>query len=323
MVNSIHMNKFTLKHYFNDAIASEDFHIAIDHAECITDEGILIPPLAGYEFACYINYKEKAVIDHKYYQFINIIFEPNLEIVSFEIFARKNTGGRPWRIIGRPVERFITLENGTTIPYKLTEGQSKDLVIYFDYSRLVSKVLLHEEYCPSFGFKTDKNVLVLSNNFGYWGTASLFDSNGRFIVPGILKFINKTIEEMGCERVFLVGASQGGVSALVYGSLIEKCTEIFSCVPMPINKKVMLKHMSHTINSDDIWFSSKLLTDCLSRRNVNLYSTVGDPIWEYHKELAEIGRDNIRFALCQDPNVGHEKCLKYFIKEIYQRIESL
>lgn len=83
------MNKFTLKHYFNDAIASEDFHIAIDHAECITDEGILIPPLAGYEFACYINYKEKAVIDHKYYQFINIIFEPNLEIVSFEIFARK------------------------------------------------------------------------------------------------------------------------------------------------------------------------------------------------------------------------------------------
>ncbi|MBI6918977.1 hypothetical protein JET68_09220 [Pseudomonas monteilii] len=316
------MTRFTIKHYFNGPIEDAEFKIAIQHTDFITDEGIDIPELPGYEFACYLNYANSSIIDHNYYKSLTLKFNHNLQVVSFEIFARSQNNGNLWRIIGYAKNSELKLSTGTVIPYRFTPGTSKDLVIYFDYSRLVSKVLLHEEHCPRFGFKTDKSVLVISNNFGHWGTGCLFDSNGKSILPNILKLITDLSIEHDIERTFMVGGSQGGVAALVYGGLINNCKAIHSCVPVHINKGSMLKHISHLLTDEDVWFASRLLENSLQSRSVHLYSTVGDPISEYHQQLSILGGSSTQLHICQDKNIGHMDCLKYFIKDVYQSIES-
>lgn len=315
------MKRFTLKHYFNGAVDGDGFQVAMDIIKYITDSSISIPEVTGYEFACYVNYTQSRVTDHNYYKSLNFIFDKNLEVLSFEVFARRENGSESWRVIGRAAEKSLALFNDTKVPYRFIAGNSKDLVIYFDYSRLVSKVEMNEEYIPRFGFKTNKNILVISNTFGHWGTGCLFDSTGKLIIPSILRLINETIDREGIQRTFFIGGSQGGVAALVYGGLIDNCTKIYSCVPVPISTKVMLKHLSHLLAPDDVWFASKLLENSFRLRNINLYSTIGDPIWEFHENLSSLGGASTHFYLCENPSVRHGDCLRHFIKEIYQNIE--
>ncbi|WP_281211675.1 hypothetical protein [Pseudomonas fulva] len=313
------MSTFIIRHYFSNSIDEPELLTAIQHADFITNKGIHIPELQGYEYACYLNYANSSIIDHNYYKSLSLEFNHKLQVRSFEIFARNESGANLWRIIGYAKNPVLELDNGTAISYKYTPGTSTDLVVYFDYSRLVSKVELHEEHCPRFGFKTDKHTLVISNNFGYWGTACLFDSMGKFVVPSILKLINDLSEKHNIKRTFTIGGSQGGVAALVYGGLIHNCAAVHSCVPVIINKSSMLKHIGHLVNDEELWFASQLLHNSLQTRNVHLYSTVGDPTVEYHKQLSSSAA-HTQLHLCADSNIGHMDCLKYYIKDIYHSI---
>lgn len=225
-------------------------------------------------------------------------------------------------MVAREPDPVHLLSGGEKLHYRLTTGTGDSLIVYFDYSRLVEKVDLHEEFVPRFNFRTNDHVLVISNAFGHWGTSCLFSSDGRLIIHEVAGFLRDTVERLRARRVYLIGGSQGGTAALVYGALIEKTEAIYSAVPVPVSTKSMLRHLADRIEPSAIWCCDQIMRLSFECRNVNLFSTIGDPIYTWHKSLPRMGRENVSFELCQDTNVGHGDCLRYFIKTIYSNITS-
>lgn len=313
---------FKYRFFLPDDLAAADADQARSISQrCVQDDRLLVPPVPGLEFASYTHYADGSRLDHRFYPSVDVPFEADREVVSFEVYARRSSGQRLWRFIGNPIESSIILEGGEPLYFRLTRGRGRDLVILFDYSRLVSEVKRTQEYCPSFNFVTEKHKLVIGNVFGHWGTADLFDSSGSFIVPEVTQFINDIIDQLGVERVFMIGGSQGAVAALVYGGLVAQCHGVFATVPDALHTKSMLRHLKHLIDERDVAVANELMLKTLQTRRVQLFSTVGDERWEYHRSLAERGTD-VTFTLCDDPKVKHADCLKFYIKDIYAAVEA-
>lgn len=171
---------FKYRFFLPDDLAAADADQARSISErCVQDERLLVPPVPGLEFASYTHYADGSRLDHRFYPSLDVPFDAGREVVSFEVYARRSSGERLWRFIGSPIELSITLKGGEPLYFRLTKGRGRDLVILFDYSRLVSEVKRTKEYCPSFNLVTEKHKLVIGNVFGHWGTADLFDSSGK------------------------------------------------------------------------------------------------------------------------------------------------
>jgi hypothetical protein len=310
-----------LKFYIKQEAKRADLLVAMYVAAQVVGGRVCVGELPDWEFAFYVHTNENHALDNRYYKSISLDLKQFQGVIGVEIFGRKCQ--QPiWRLVASPPESKFRLPSGKFLRYRLAAGNSRDLVILFDYSRLVSKVILHQECCPRFGYQTSKNVLVLSNAFGYWGTACLFDDAGRYIVPDVVGFINSVISKLGCNRVFIIGGSQGAASALVYGQSISQCVEVFAASPVKVDKKIMLRHLSNTIADSDIIHANNLLLTTFSNRIVNLYSSQGDTHHLYHEALSQYCTGTSQYRVCDDPDVEHGQVLKRFIKEIYRKIDD-
>ncbi len=272
----------------------------------------------GYSYAIYVHGKE-SLIDHSYRSEIvkNLNFD---QFDSIEIFILDRDSNRSRLVVYKGPAQF-DLGDGSFIFYRHISRGSKDLVVYFDYSRLVDKVKLHEEFIPKFNFRTEKDILIIGNQFGYWGTAVLFGDNGNFLYERVIDFINKLIKEKNYSRIFFVGGSQGATASLVYGSAFSQCSHIYAACPVEVNKKTMLKHFGDRIADSDISTAAFFLEKTLKEKKVTLYSTAIDKHFDFHKKLAQLLPPS-NFFICKDPSVDHGDCLRYYIKDIYQSINN-
>lgn len=308
------------KIYFPSKNLLRDDLLAAQHCVDIVSLGrVLLRERSGYKYAVYFYYKDKQITDHNYYSNIDINFDVR-DIVSIEVFC-KNDKGHVFRIVGTIPDSELVISQGCALKYRHVKNGSSDLVVYFDYSRLVEKVILHQEFIPQFNFKTGKDILVLSNSLGYWGTCTSFDNNGEFIFPKVSDFINKLTDDLSYKRVFLVGGSQGASAALAYAASLKNVAHVFAAAPVEINRKNSLKHLKGLISSSDLEMINSIFYTALENSKVSLYSTLADEHNLFHKKLSQFS-GVIEYEECSDPEIDHGKCLRYYIKSIYKTIES-
>ncbi|UUC91696.1 hypothetical protein [Comamonas sp. C11] len=308
------------KIYFPSKNTARDDLITAQHCvDTISLGKVLLREKNDYKYAVYFYYKDRQVTDHNYYSEIDKDFDID-NLVSIEIFC-KNDKGHIFRIIGANPDSELVISEKCALKYRHTKHGSNDLVIYFDYSRLVEKVILHQEFIPQFNFKTKKDVLIMSNALGYWGTCTSFDDNGIFIFPKIALFINKLIDELSYKRVFLVGGSQGASAALVYAAGINNVEHVFAAAPVEINRKNSLRHLDELISSNDLDTINNIFCSALEKSKISLFSTLADEHNLFHKKLSKFN-GVIEYEECDDPDVTHGKCLRHYIKKIYKTIES-
>lgn len=310
-------SKFRFKIYIGDNATISTLELIRWQCELINLGSIYFPRKKGYKYALYMH-GTTPLIDHNYYEEISRKFQASqydkieLFISEFEIKSR---------IVAYKGNSSAELFDNVFLNYDHILRGSKDLVVYFDYSRLVSKVNLHEEFIPKFNLKTQKDVLVLGNQFGYWGTSLLFSDNGILIYDYIVKFIKSLIDNYSYSRLYFIGGSQGATAALVYGQAFAQISTIYAACPVDIDKKNMLKHLADKTSDKDIHFAKSCFNKTLKSHNVLLYSTVIDHHHEFHNAIA----DNIlygNYIVCHDPLIDHGSCLRYYIKDIYRLIEN-
>jgi len=243
---------------------------------------------------------------------------PGEQFSKIEIFCKDGAGILKWRAICEKKPCSIPLD-GDKLYYKYSKGTADSLLVYFDYSRSTEKVKLYEEYLPPFNMRTESSVLVIANVFGHWGTATSFSSNGKLIVDDVLKFILQKFTISGAKRIYIIGGSQGGSAALLYGSLLPLVEQIHAAVPVPFSTKSMLMHLKYEIHNEDIAFCDSKMLEAFLYENVFLYSTRGDIACDWHCKLAASSH-KVAFTLCEDMTVLHGDCLRHYIKNIYKSI---
>lgn len=308
------------KTYFPSAYVPHDDLVSAQHCIDLMDLGrILLRRRIGYKYAVYIRTKNEDILDHHYYDEVDKFFY-NEDLIGVEVFCKRGDY-QVFRIVGYPLNPVIKISDTCDLQYKHVERSSQDLVIYFDYSRLVEKVLLHEENLPKFNFKTNKDVLVISNSLGHWGTCTAFDSQGSFIFQKVASFINNLIDKFYYKRVFIIGGSQGASAALAYSSIIKNVAHVFAAAPVEINKKNSLKHLSDLISEENLKLINTYFYEGLKFSKISLYSTLVDEHNLFHKNLSEF-EGVVEYEECHDPTVDHGKCLKFYIKDIYKKIEG-
>lgn len=311
--------KFKFKVYAKENTQQATLEIVKNQCKLINLGKISLDAKYGYSYTAYIHGKESK-IDNKYKEELHLDLDLQ-QTESLELFI-KDISEKVTRIVAIPQDKNIALEN-CNLYYKHIKRDSHQLCIYFDYSRAVEKTQLTEEFIPSFNFKTKKDILIIGNLLGFWGTATLFSNNGKSIHEETAKFINETIDSGQYKDVFIVGGSQGATAALAYGAAIPQCREIHAACPVDISKSSMLKHLKDKITDQDIIEAKNLVLKTLLTKKCFLYSTKFDfPHFDHHEYLAKfIPKEN--YLVCEDPQIGHGDCLRYYIKRIYSSIDSL
>lgn len=311
--------KFKVRVYVPTLVSQDELEIARTIALLAQHGRILLPKRYGFSYAIYDNSPGKT-LDHRYYPQISTYISDLDQQSSIEIFIRRHEKNI-CKLVVKNIENEITLKSGEKIRYSLKNGKDSNLIIYFDYSRLVSKVRLTREFLPKLNFKTNGSVLVFSNSVGFWGTACLFDSSGNPIYETIAKFITELIEEHKYTKVFFVGGSQGGTASIVYSQLINSTSNVYAACPVKISKNDMLRHMKACIGDDEIARVSDIFAAGANSGKVRLFTSVGD--LAHHPFHAQLAEENLlaSYHVCSDPNVEHGATLRYFIKTIYSDIE--
>ncbi|WP_288842815.1 hypothetical protein [uncultured Deefgea sp.] len=282
-----------------------------------TRNSVHIDAVAGYKFAVYIFKSDGDLLDSNYYKSIEIDLSCYECIYALEVYVSNEFDRKVGRALVQLSQSRYELINGGVLNYEFVSG-SKNLIVYFDYSRLAEKSRLYNEYYSKLSIKTNKSILTLSNVFGHWGTMLLFDDAGNLIVNEISGFINGLITGLNCEQVFFVGGSQGATAALVYAALVPRCTAVYAATPVPIDTKNMLKHLKHLISEKDIKYCENKMLESFNSTNVFLFSSSGDEYLSFVSKLAE-NIPSSNFYNSSD-TIKHDKILPHYIKSIYERI---
>lgn len=317
-LNMIKKMKFKFKIYTYKNILLPTLEVIRRQCELINFGRISLSKKHGYKYAIYFHGK-KSIIDHSYKNELFLNFDIK-DFDSIELFIMEGESNKS-RVVAYESSSIVELTKNSVLNYKHINRGSDDLIIYFDYSRLVSKVKIHEEFIPKFNFRTEKDVLVLGNQFGYWGTSLLFGDSGEYIYGEIVNFINTLIKRQSYKRIFFVGGSQGATAALAYASAFPECAAVYAASPVEISKKTMLKHFGDKISDEYIFLAKSNIYKTLQEKVVNLYATISDESFEYQNDLAKnIVVPISKYTVCNDPKIGHGDCLRYYIKTIYQNI---
>lgn len=316
---------FCIRFMFPGKATENDLWNSLRCTEKVLQCRISIDSVSEDVYALYVDSaKGDSRRSHVYVREICAVPELGDRFLRAEIFSKDRDGVLRWRAICDALPDYLEIKgDGVTdrLYYKFIQGRSKSLVVYFDYSKDVNKIYAYQEFIPRFNMKTDSSVLLLGNSFGVWGTATCFASDGRLIVADVLELIQRIVTKCGCQRVYLVGGSQGATAALVYGGLLPSVEHIYAAVPVCFDTKSMLRHLKEVLRFKDIHLAQSLMLAGLRGGTVSLYSSRGDPQSDWHADLSLLS-SRCNFKMCDDFEIGHGEVLRYFIKDIYKSISD-
>ncbi|MGL6006818.1 hypothetical protein [Aeromonas sobria] len=306
------------KIYINRKINSHEMSIIKKISHCISENEIVLPEIEDCQYIVY-TYTDTDNIESNEKVNSKVIDLKNSEgFVSCDVFvfiSDKN----PIRINFKKTHILsVELNCHERLHYKYKTGTTNKLAIYFSYSRLVEKALLHNELIKQINPRTSDHILVISNNFGHWGTASLFDNNGNLIISDVVNLINSIANKNDISDIVFIGGSQGATASLIYSNFFNNCSAVHAASPVPLDYKNQLQHMVNKIKPDDLIFIEHLLHNSVKIRNIIFYTSLGDHYINFVKKLFSESHPLSELKIIESQDVKHGDVLRAFIKEIYK-----
>lgn len=306
------------KFYINRKVSYNEISILRKVSSGISESEIILPEIEGCKYILYLYYDDYHIEKNEKVNSAHLQNEAVDGLVSCDVYIFIGEE-KPVRINLRKVlVQSIETTFGEKVYYMHRKGKTKNLVVYFNYSRLVEKVFLHNELITEIKPRTSDHLLMISNAFGYWGTSSLFDSNGNLIIPDVVKLINDILYEYNISEVIFIGGSQGATASLIYSNFFNHCRVVHAASPVPLNYKNQLRHMENKIKHDDLVFIEHLLHNSVKIRNVRLYTSSEDHYLEFVKELFSAATPKSELKIVEGKGVTHDGILRFFIKDIYK-----
>lgn len=314
---------YDIKFYINRKVNYREISIIQDISKGISAGEVILPAVNNFKYVVYTYFNDLKIEENSKQSSIRVVFENIDNFVSHDVFIFIGDES-PIRINYKRVYiDSLAVSCNEKLHYKYNKGGTKNLVVYFNYSRLVEKSFLHNELLMQIRPRTSDHLLMISNNFGYWGTASLFDSDGKLIIADVVKLIHGIICENNISDVIFIGGSQGATAALVYSNFFNNCRVVHAASPVPLDCKNQLKHMIASVKPDDLIFIEHLLYNASKIRRIVFYTSSIDHYFDFVKDLFSYSTPSSELKVAEDDSVEHGNVLRFFIKDIYEELSQI
>jgi hypothetical protein len=305
------------KVYINHSISRYELSLLKRILKGITEQYVGLEQRTDVKYVIYTHIGDKKTENNNFIESFEFDIKGFSDFVSIDVYVFINNND-PIRInLKKTNIQSVDINNSEKIYYEFIKGESKNLIVCFDYSRNTEKTHLHNEFLKKINPKTSDSILIISNNFGYWGTSSCFDSSGCLIIPSVTELINKIYNQFDLDKISFIGGSQGATACLIYSSFFLDTYQVHAASPVPLEFKGQLQHLKNKIKPVDLQFVNSMLEYALNSKKINFYTSEADHYKCYVSQLHSKSLPESSLRVCKDEQIQHAGVLKYFIKDIY------